>query len=193
MVLRIDFAVRLYGDAAAIVAVVSRRFTAARNSSCYCLWHRQCQCYRHQTRPGAQLHLNNGDTLSQAEYNAAGFLGDVPPGTVAAVVAARDRDTVAASLVLLTGFTATMLVLGLLKALSPYWDRGLWLLSDQLIAIVDGCGELKIGGGFNYFVRPIATQLGYLRYFVANILFFFVFPVLFSQYLVYESTKRPLT
>lgn len=118
--------VQLYAENAAAAAVASRKFKAVRGSGCYCLWHRRCKCYQTESPCTA-----GGRSLSQAQYTAAGFLGDVPRPPRTAFVEKEcvvDHDELIASLLLLAGFLAAALVLGLLKAVSPYRAHWLWMI-----------------------------------------------------------------
>ncbi|CAH1724781.1 uncharacterized protein LOC114120494 [Aphis gossypii] len=123
--------VQLYAENAAATAVASRKFKAVRGSGCYCLWHRRCKCYQTESPCTA-----GGTLLSQAQYAAAGFLGDVPrPPRTAFVVVERDEeaavvdhDELIVSLLVLVGLLAAALVLGLLKAVSPYRAHWLWII-----------------------------------------------------------------
>ncbi|XP_025194525.1 LOW QUALITY PROTEIN: hapless 2-like [Melanaphis sacchari] len=176
--------VRLYANqtaATTATAVASRKFKIVRGSGCYCLWHRRCKCY--QTVSPC---TTGGRSLSQAQYTAAGFLGDVPPRTAVAEEAVRDRDTLVASLVLLIGYLAVALVLGLLKGMSPYRSHWLWIVGPgkrHLDAYKEpelrACPVTRDDRG--YCVHPV-TRSRHIRLldrgqeFVANALFFVSLP-----------------
>lgn len=179
------YIVQLYAEnAAAAAAVASRKFKAVRGSGCYCLWHRRCKCYRTESPCTA-----GGTPLSQAQYTAAGFLGDVPrpPGTAYVVVveeeeeAVVDHDELIVSLLLLVGLLAVALVLGLLKAVSPYRVHWLWIvfgnrrLDAYLEPELNASPVVRDERGYCVHPATVSRDIRLLdrgREFVANSLFF---------------------
>ncbi|XP_060837066.1 uncharacterized protein LOC132919452 isoform X1 [Rhopalosiphum padi] len=180
--------VRLYTEHAADVAVASRKCKVVRGSGCYCLWHRRCKCYQAESPCAA-----GGRSLSQAQYTGAGFLGDVPPRTAIAEEAVHDRNTLVASLIFLIGYLAAALVLGLLKAVSPYRSHWLWTV-DLGKRHLDAYKEPElrtcpvVRDDHGYCVHPI-TKSRHIRLldrgqeFVTNALFFVSLPTA----MVYEA------
>jgi len=182
----------LYDDACPEAAVASRKFRAVRGSRCYCSWHRRCGCYGRATV--SPRGAGDGDTLSQAEYNGAGFLGDVPPDRAPAVAAARDRDTVLGSLELLSAFAAVALLLGLLKALWPrYRAHWLWMVNSNWLFELDAYKEPElrpcrlIRDDHGYYVHPVTGSrnirlLDCGQEFIINVLFFLNLPATLCLY-----------
>jgi len=181
------FPVRLYIDHTSTVALASRKFKAVRGSGCYCLWHRRCKCYQ------AESQCTIGDRLlSQAEYTSAGFLGDVPPRSAVVLLAVRDWDTLIASLVLLVVYLVVALILGLLKAVSPYSSHWLWMvrsgkrhLDKYKEPALRPCTMILDEHG--YYVHPI-TKSRHIRLmdssqeFVTNVLFFVSLPTMVCRW-----------
>jgi len=131
--------------------------------------------------------------LSQAEYADAGFLGDVPPRAVVAQRTVRNWDTLVASLVFLTGYLVAALVLGLLKAVSPYSSHWLWMTVGSGKRNLDAYKEPElrprsvIRDARGYCVHPI-TKSRHIRLldsgqeFIANALFFVSLPTAVCRY-----------
>lgn len=176
---------RLYAADCTDAVVAYRKFEVVRGCRCYCTWRARCQCYGpHSGRPRA----HGRPVLAQAEYNGAGFLGDAPPGTAVDAVAARDRDTVSASLTLLAGFAAVAIALGLAKAASPYRSHWLWMVpSDGLSPALREYKEPDIRlynvvrDECGYCVHPITGSRNIRlfdrpREFAVNAVFFFNLP-----------------
>lgn len=160
------------------------------------MWRARCECYGpYSGRPRAR----GRSALGQTEYNGAGFPGDVPPGTAADAVAARDRNTVSTSLRLLAGFAAVAIALGLAKAASPYRSHWLWMVpSDCPSPALDEYKEPDIR-----LYRVVRDECGYCvhpttksrnirlfdrpREFAVNAVFFFNLPATLCWY-----SQRPV-
>lgn len=162
----------------------SRKFGAIRGSRCYCLWHRRCECHR----PAAGPPHAYGDAMSNAEYAAAGFVGDVPPGTAADEMAALNRATVAASLTILAAYVSAALLLGLVKAASPrYRGHWLWMVNSDWLTAMHAYKEPElrplrmVRDARGYYVHPVTGSrnirlLDGGQEFVTNLLFFVNLP-----------------
>lgn len=178
---------------------VSRKFGVVRGCRCYCLWHRRCKCYSPEQRSRPFIYGGyKSHTLSQAEYNEAGFLGDVPPETAATTVAILDRDTVVVSFTVLSVYLAVALSLGLLKALSPYRSHWLWMISADWLSEMYAYREQEllpcamIRDDHGYYVHPYTKSrnirlFGRGQEFVYNLLFFVSLPSMVCRYYVTSS------
>lgn len=186
--------VRLY-DMVVAAVVAFRKFGVVRGSRCYCLWHRRCECYRDDLRTGRphQLSGTTTTTLAQSEYNDAGMRGDVPPGTVAAMVAALDRDTVGASFMLLAAFMTVAVALGLAKELSSYRSHWLWMMNKDWLSEVNEYKEPELAlyplkqDHRGYYVHPVTGSRNIRLFdrgqeFIMNLLFFVNLPVMIFLY-----------
>lgn len=177
---------------------MSREFGVVRGCHCYCLWHRRCKCYPEQ-RSGPFVYSGyKSHTLSQAEYNGAGFLGDVPPETAATAVAILDRDTVAVSFAVLFVYLAVALSLGLLKALSPYRSHWLWMVSSDWLSELNAYKEPEllpcalVRDERGYYLHPYTKSrnirlFGRGQEFVYNLLFFVGLPSMICRYYIRSS------
>lgn len=201
--------VRLYDDApdclnATTPPLAIREFGAVRGSRCYCSWHLRCVCYACSAgglcaaRPFVDGVGGSTKVLSQSEYGAAGFLGDVSPDrAVPAAEAAADDwywETLVASLVLLTVHASAALSLGLLKALWPrYRDRWLWLTVSMRYFELDAYKEPElrlhrlVRDDLGYYVHPVTGSrnirlLDDGRRFVFNTMFFLAAPIFLYLY-----------
>jgi len=135
-----------------------------------------------------------GDALSGTEYAEAGFLGDVPPGTAAAEIAADGRATVRASLTVLAVYLAAALALGLLKDASPrHRARWLWMVGSDWLSDMDAYKEPElrplrtVRDARGYYVHPVTGSrdirlLDRGQEFVANLLFFVNLPATLCRY-----------
>lgn len=174
---------RLYDDNTTAIAVASRKFEVVRGSGCYCQWHRRCKCYDAESSFVAPSHM-----LSQAEYTEAGFLGDVPPRTAIAEVAAQERDTLVVSMMLLIVYLVVAVAMGLLKAMSPYRSHWLWMFGGSDIRQLDAYKEPElrpcrvVQDDSGYYVHPVTKSrnvrlMNRCQEFAINALFFVNLPI----------------